>query len=125
MEKIILEGTSMVPHAIYNGNGVVEITGRAIPDNAANLFDPLKNWVDKYTEKTITLDINIEYLNTSSSMQLYMILQVLDAKEEIEEINVIWHYEEDDEDHYDTGLTYEERLKRVNFSYQREIETAA
>ena len=125
MEELILQGSAMSPEAIYDGNGVLKITGRAIPDNALTMFDPLKKWVDKYKEKTILLDINVEYLNTSSSMQLYMILQVLDAKEEIEEVKVIWHYEEDDEDHYETGLTYEEKLNRITFQYHREIEPAA
>jgi hypothetical protein len=35
----------------------------------------------------------------------------------IHEITVNWHYEEDDEDHYDTGLMFEERLTRVKFNY--------
>jgi hypothetical protein len=31
---------------------------------------------------------------------------------------VIWQYDEDDEEHYETGQIFEEQLQRISFQYK-------
>jgi len=50
-------------------------------------------------------------------MQLYLLLKSLAENSLIEELAVIWHYEEDDEDHLETGQVYEEKLSKIKFKY--------
>ena len=88
-----------------------------MPDNASRFFEPLFEWVERLAAPKVVFDINMEYLNTSSSMQLFSLLRKLEENCLIEELTVNWHYEEDDEDHYDTGLFYEEKLSRTKFNY--------
>ena len=93
------------------------MAGKAIPDNAIAFFEPLFMWIENLVCEKVVLDISLEYMNTSATMQLFGLLRMLEENCSIHEITVNWHYEEDDEDHYDTGLMFEERLTRVKFNY--------
>ena len=91
--------------------------GRFIPDNAMTIFEPLFEWIKRLNTEKVIFDINLEYLNTSSSMQLFSLLRQLEENCAIKELVVNWYFEEDDEDHYDTGLFFEEKLYRTRFNY--------
>ena len=112
-----IEGTKSSPTVSFHTDGNLKIEGRAMPDNVMYIFDPLFAWVERLNAKKVVFDINLEYLNTSCSMQLFALLRKLEENNSIEELTVKWHYEEDDEDHYDTGLFYEEKLSRTKFIY--------
>ncbi len=96
------------------------IEGRSLPDNAIKAFDPLFRWVESLRTEKVRFSINLEYLNTSSSMQLFKLLKLLEENCEIKEIEVLWHFDEDDEEHYETGQIFEEQLSRTSFSYHSE-----
>lgn len=115
--NLYIEATKSAPEIDFNINGHLRIEGRAMPDNAARIFEPLFAWVEKLTASEVVFDIKMDYLNTSSSMQLFALLRKLEENCIIEELTVNWHYEADDEDHYDTGLFYEEKLYRTKFNY--------
>lgn len=117
LQNLKIEATKSSPAICFNTNGNLSIEGRALPDNAFRIFQPLFEWVEKLTAPRVIFDINMEYLNTSSSMQLFALLRKLEENCSIKELIVNWHYEEDDEDHYDTGLFYEEKLYRTKFNY--------
>lgn len=120
MNDLIIEGTENSPYIQFNVDGNLQIKGRAIPDNAIIMFEPLQTWIKDLKANSVLFDINLEYLNTSASMQLFSLLQDLDNNNDFKEVKVVWHYEVDDEDHYDTGLTYEEKLDRIVFEYKME-----
>lgn len=117
IENLRIAATRAMPEVIFEVNGRLSISGRAIPDNAIPFFEVLREWIDKLECSEISFDINLEYMNTSASMQLFSLLRCLEDKNNINELTVTWHYEEDDEDHYDTGLLFEEKLDRTSFCY--------
>jgi uncharacterized protein YkvS len=117
LENLQLDATKSSPLVSFNTSGELKIEGKAIPDNAINFFDPLFMWIDKLNSENVVFDINLEYMNTSASMQLFGLLRKLEENCSIFDITVNWHYEADDEDHYETGLMFEERLNRVKFSF--------
>lgn len=121
MENLIIKGTTETPSVEFHNDGNLKLSGRAIPDNAITLFEPMRNWLKEFKTEKIVFDINLEYLNTSASMQLFAILRNLDSNENIKEIQVLWHYEEDDEDHLYTGEMYADRLDRTEFKYIEEL----
>lgn len=88
-----------------------------MPDNPAMAFNPLITWIENLEAEKVVFDIHLDYLNTSSSMQLFTILRLLDENCDIKEFTVNWHYEEDDEDHFETGQIFQERLQRAKFNY--------
>jgi hypothetical protein len=112
-----IEGTKSSPAINFNPNGHLMIKGRAMPDNATHIFKPLLAWVELLQVKKVLFEINLDYLNTSCSMQLFTLLRKLEENQSIDELTVKWYFEEDDEDHYDTGLFYEEKLSRTKFIY--------
>ena len=117
LDNLQLEATKSSPSILFEKSGKLKIEGKAIPDNAITFFEPLFMWIQRLNSEDVDIDINLDYMNTSASMQLFGLLRKLDENCSIFKINVNWHYEEDDEDHYETGLMFEERLNRVKFNY--------
>jgi hypothetical protein len=113
-----IEGTKSMPSVTFNINGYLKMEGRFIPDNAATMFEPLFEWIKRLNADKVIFDINLEYLNTSASMQLFSLLRRLEENCLIKELVVNWYYEADDEDHYDTGLFFQEKLIRIKFNYR-------
>jgi hypothetical protein len=111
MESISIPGTLKTPAIISDyEKGLIEIKGRSNPENSAQFYKPLIDWVEKYssnpTAKTI-INIQLEHFNTSSSK---CILDVFKKLEPIKKANldimVNWYYEEDDEEMMEAGETY-------------------
>ena len=120
MDNLAIKGTMFSPRVLFKHDGHLLIEGRSLPDNAIKSFEPLFIWIDSVRAEKIKFSINLEYLNTSSSMQLFKLLKMLEENCEIKEIDVLWHYDEDDEEHYETGQIFAEQLSRTNFSYHQE-----
>lgn len=117
LEDLYLEGTKTSPSVMFNKNGMLKIEGRAMPDNAIRSFEPLAEWISELNCNSVVFDIVLEYLNTAASMQLFSLIRTLEQNCSIQELVVHWHYEEDDEDHFETGHLFEEKLNRTKFKY--------
>lgn len=86
--------------------GRIEIKGRCCPEDCADFFQPFINWMKFFhlTEsKTIVVSINLEYINTSSSLVLSRILRDLKSLGDRKEVSVLWFYPEDDHDMHEVG----------------------
>jgi hypothetical protein len=121
MEPLIREATPETPHVIFDkDNNTFEMKGKSFPEEARSFFNPMIEWMKEYikapNEKT-EFKINMEYYNTASSK---MILELLKYFKEIHKnggnVEILWHYPEDDEDMLEAGEDYEEILQ-VPFKY--------
>jgi hypothetical protein len=87
--------------------GVLALEGSSYPENPLDFFDPLIDWFTRYTQNirgSLTVNITIDYLNTSSSKCLLDFLEMLDKYHQSGgAITLNWYYEEDDEDMQETG----------------------
>lgn len=112
MEKLELKGSPKTPDILLDGDsGQIKLTGRSIPENSIEFFDPIYSWIDNYCESPCSetvLDVRLEYFNTSSSKCL------LDIFKKFEKINgnrshvkVNWYFERDDEDMAEAGEDYQ------------------
>ena len=81
LKNLYIEPTAKTPQIDLNCvNGELILSGRSIPENAAELYSNVLNWVHEYIEnpKQITnLRLNLEYFNTSSSIWLAKIVKSL------------------------------------------------
>ena len=98
MENLILAGTPKTPTVELNaGNGTLLLKGRSIPENSIEFYKPILAWIEQYgtnANAQTTLQIQLEYFNTSSSKCL---LDVFKRMEAISGNVVIeWYYENDD-----------------------------
>lgn len=96
LKNIFIESTSKTPQVDFNClTGDMILSGRSIPENATELYEPLLKWVIEYTKEprqTTNLRINLEYFNTASSIWLAKIVKALSRMENNENILFIHLY---------------------------------
>ena len=116
MESLSIEGTNKTPSIKLNPeNGVIEIKGRSIPENSIEFYRPIVEWLDEYAKnpnKKTTVNVQLEYFNTSSSKCILDIFKKLESlKKARNEVIINWYYEEDDEDMLESGEDYESIIR--------------
>ena len=114
MENFHLEATSKTPEIKLDADSrEFLIAGRSIPENSIEFYKPIFDWLEQYSQSTIdeqtTLNVRLEYFNTSSSKCLVEVFRRLeDIKDTGKDIVVNWYYEEDDEDMQESGEDFKE-----------------
>jgi hypothetical protein len=124
MENYTLDPTSYIPLIEFSTEGYLKMEGRAIPEDANKLFNPLIRFIDELTVESVVFDIKLEYFNTASSKKILEMLKHLDSNSNVEKIIVNWHFEEGDDDSVETAEIYEDCLSRIKFSYKEYAEVA-
>ena len=95
MEIFNLEGTEDTPKVLFDkGNGIFELSGRSLPEDTAEFYEPILNWISEYAtdlnDKTEFV-FKLEYFNTASSK---LILDLLSLLEDIEGTSILWYFHE-------------------------------
>lgn len=122
MEALYIEATKQFPEILFRPDGQLRITGRLINDHLQGFFHPLFLWIDKANCANVQIDIELEYLNTPGSFHLAELIRRIEANKSFKKIEIIWHYEEDDEEHYDLGSFIEHKMKRAKFKFMSHAE---
>lgn len=112
MDRITIIGDEKQAGIDFNAEtGVLRMTGRSIPEDSVDFFGPLIEWVAKYGENpqpTTTLDVYLEYFNTSSAK---LILDIFKEAEKIHkagtsDVKIMWKYDQGDLDIMEAGKDY-------------------
>ena len=118
MEILNLEGTEDTPKIILNKkNGIFEISGRSLPEDSAEFYRPVLEWIEAYSAEpnpSTDFTLKLEYFNTASSK---LILDVLSALEDIKGTKIMWYFHEDDEDMEEAGEEFSE-LVEIPFEFK-------
>jgi hypothetical protein len=118
MEILNLKGTEDTPTILLDKkNGIFEISGRSLPEDSAEFYKPVIEWINAYasdSNPSTEFAIKLEYFNTASSK---LILDVLSALEEIKGIKVFWYFHDDDEDMEEAGQEFSE-LVEIPFEFK-------
>lgn len=115
MEKLEIHSTSHHPEVNFDAEtGVLELSGRSLPEQVLTLYQPILKWVEEYTKvprESTVFKINLDYINSSSSKYLLEILKRLnDFHKKGNDVLVKWYFDEYDEDAEESGQEYEELL---------------
>ncbi len=98
--------------------GLLEIKGSSILEDSHKFYQPLLHWVEEYLAlfpPTLTINLQFDYLNTSSSKWILKILQTLATYHyEKKCVKFNWYY--DEQDILDTGHYYQSLLD-VEFNF--------
>ncbi len=117
MKILSLEGTEDTPGIhLDKAAGKLEISGRSLPEDATEFYKPVLDWLEEYARDpntSTTFVFKLEYFNTASSK---LILDVLYALEDINNVKVQWHFLEDDEDMEEAGQEFSE-LVEIPFEF--------
>ena len=111
MELLKIESTAITPSVEFNSEiGVLNLSGRSIPENSLDFYKPIYDWLDEYVEspnsKTI-INIQLDYFNTSSSKCILDILKKIDKIDDAgHDVIIRWHYNSNDEDMMESGEDY-------------------
>jgi len=115
MENLSIEHTQKTPDIYFDAyNGILKISGRAIPENPEEFFIGIIHWVKDYfrSPKDLTVvEIQLEYINSGSSKFILEFLHLLqDMDNSGKKCKVNWYYEEDDEAVFELGKHYQSIL---------------
>jgi hypothetical protein len=122
MDNLVIEGTKKTPYINFDkGSGIFNIKGRSVPENTYEFYNPLLLWVDEYAKQPnplITLKIELDYFNTSSSKFLFELFKKIKttAVSNKSEIKVEWYYDEGDEEMENSGQDFMDILD-IPFSF--------
>jgi hypothetical protein len=112
MEEFVLTASTKTPGVKLNAStGVLEISGRSIPEIATEFYNPMIDWVVEYGKSPkpeTTVQVKFEYFNTSSSksiLDFFKKLEQIDAAGKTK-VNVKWFYETEDEAMEEAGMEY-------------------
>lgn len=111
MEVIKIIGTDDTPSVTLDAqNDLFEISGRSLPEDVAAFYEPILDWLDRYSEspneKTV-FNFKLVYFNTASSkLLLDILLKLEEIYEAGNDVLIRWHFPEDDEDMEEAGEEY-------------------
>jgi hypothetical protein len=96
-------------------DGVFEVKGKSIPENAIIYYKPLLAWLDEYVQNPAPethLKMQLDYFNTSSSKCIVDIFKKLELipKNGKGKASVTWMYDSIDDDMLDAGEDYKSIL---------------
>jgi hypothetical protein len=113
MEALDIQGTNDTPKVILDPqNNIFEISGRSLPEDVVSFYRPVLDWLEEYKLEPLESTefvFRYIYFNTATSK---LIQDVLIKLEELFEagnnVQVMWFYEEEDEDMQDAGEEFME-----------------
>lgn len=122
MEDLRIEATAQTPWVNFNSNsGIMEIKGRAIPDDPEHFWNIVLAWFDAYMaqpNQSTLVKIDLEYFNiTSSKRILFLLYKLNELVDGGKKAKVEWHYRKSDEDMYEVGQDYA-FMVRVPFDFK-------
>lgn len=122
MTQFNREETAQTPQINFNAiSGVMEISGRSIPDQADEFWMPVLSWFESYmlnAREETTFIIRLEYFNISSSKRiLFLLYKLNELVEQGKRAKVEWHYRDGDEDMFEVGQDYAYMVK-VPFEFK-------
>lgn len=113
MDSLKIDATRNSPEVILNPkDNIFRIKGISHPENVRKFYAPVVEWLLSYlkeiegkTDQSIEFHLNYNYVDSSSYKYLIELMKIfrayLDAGVAIE---IVWFYEEDDEDMKYTGI---------------------
>jgi hypothetical protein len=116
MQSLNLPKKTKTPEVTFDPEkGKFEISGRSIPENSVDFYQPLLAWLDDYLTNpngSTRFTVKLEYFNTSSSKCLIDIFRKLESLYlQEQDVVIFWYYEEEDEDMKESGEDFKDILK--------------
>jgi hypothetical protein len=116
MDKIVLQPSPTTPKVNFDSQtGLLEISGKSLPENSIDFFQPIHAWLDNYSadpNDVTSLIFKLEYFNTSSTSHFLKIIKKVEKLFDMgKNANVIWYYDYEDEDMKEAGEDFKMLVK--------------
>ncbi len=122
MDALYIEETDETPGVKLDADkNLFEFIGKSLPEDVASFYNPILDWMDKYSEglnDVTEIGFRLDYFNTASSkMILDILLKLEEFQDSGKEVKVKWFFADDDEDMEDAGAEYAE-IVDVPFEFE-------
>ncbi len=123
MQPYIREATRATPFIRLDPDaGRLEISGSSYPENASSLYQPMFDMLERMLlslERPLIVDLEMIYLNSSSSKVFMMLLDRLEqAAAAGATVHVTWRYDLDNESALEIGQEFMEDLQHAGFTLE-------
>ncbi len=114
MEHLYIEQSAWTPEVFFNiDENKLCLVGRSFPEDAATFYTPIVAWLENNIQEFangFTLEIKLEYFNTSSSKYLLKMFRFLEKYKQNHTIpvQVTWKYFSNDEEMKESGMEYQQ-----------------
>ena len=120
MDDIIKSQAGKNPQIVLNNEkGLIEMKGSSVMEDAKAFYDPIMKWLYEYISqpKDTLVNVDLEYFNTSSAKVLLIIFKTLSTIQSSGcKIHVNWHYDEDDEEIFESGSSFS-AMSKIKFNF--------
>jgi hypothetical protein len=105
----IISPTRNTPEVILDEKGTITFTGRLIPENAEDFFNPIEVWINEYFQNPAEItcvEIRLDYINSVGSKFLLNILHIIThihLNKDKKRFVIRWYYRDEDEDILELG----------------------
>ena len=115
MDCLDIRATNDTPRVFLDPeSNIFEVSGRSLPEDVVTFYQPVLDWLDEYKKvpnNHTEFVFKYIYFNTATSK---LVQDILIRLEQIHEsgntVQIIWYYEQDDEDMLDLGEEFEETV---------------
>lgn len=117
MDNLIIESTKYTPAIRFDAEThLLEIKGETYPENTAEFYAPVFSWLDTYLSQlsgeVVTVNLEINYFNSSSSKVLMDMFDKFEAaSREGRQIMLNWIYDRENESALEYGEEFQEDLE--------------
>ena len=114
LSSLYIKGTSKTPQIDFKP-GMLQVSGRSIPEDAVEFFQPVIGWLEEYLknpEPLTRLNLRMDYINSGSNRFIFNLIKMLDdAYLKGHSVLVNWYYEEDDDTIRNLGRDFQALVK--------------
>lgn len=117
MDDLYIDDTPSTPEIKFEKSGSLSIRGKSLPEDPKRFYNPLFKWVEELTTDNVDIQVQLEYVNTSSSKRIIELLKKIDNNSKIKHVKMNWYYEVDDPDMLEFGEVIQHNLRRTRTNY--------
>ena len=114
VNSLFIKGTTKTPHIEFKP-GILQLSGRSIPEDAVAFFQPVLKWAEDYLdnpEPLTRVNFKMEYINSGSNRFIFALFKMLDESyTHGHNIVINWYYEEDDDTIKNLGRDFQALVK--------------
>jgi hypothetical protein len=127
MRKLVIDQTSSSPRVMLDPEKkIFEISGESRPPDVGSFYGEILTWMDDYSghilksqegREPIVFSFDLEYFNSSSAKYILDLCKLLSSiRSKGKEVEVKWHYENDDMDMLEVGREMS-RMAKLPFEF--------
>jgi hypothetical protein len=122
MNRLEITEGGNTPHILFDPeSGMFRIEGKSFPEDSKEFYRPVIEWLDGYKANlpaAFNLNFNLFYLSSSSIISVKQILmKLIEFQSKGLKVEVIWNYDEDDDDIKKTGEDYM-KITKLPFQFR-------